>query len=154
MLSVMLLFIVVIVIIASCQKSYNNDNRWSETTPGLNQLFSDFRTAPQNFSISAGHDTIVYGEKGTGMHFYENSFKDAAGNIITNGTVSIQLTEMYKPGDMISNQATTTSADGQILQSGGEINITAKMNGKEVFANSYGLKFKQDAPSVEPMSLF
>ena len=87
------------------------------------------------------------------VKFYPNSFKDANGNIITSGNVSVKLTEMYHPGDMIANRA-TTMAGGKVLMSGGQINMTASMNGHEVFANKYGVQFLQPAASSAPMSLF
>lgn len=118
-------------------------------------MLSGLRSTPQNFNIAAGRDTIIYGASdGTALHFYANSFKDASGNIITSGTIDIQLTEMYKPGEMICNRTTTITNDGQLLQSGGEINITASMNGQEVYANKYGIGFKQSAPSSLNMQLF
>ena len=148
--------IMVFVCIASCQKTYNRTSDGTNTLPEVNidQLFAELRSTPQTYMVTTGRDTTVYGEQGTAMHFYANSFKDASGNIITSGAVKVELTEMYKPGDMIRNRATTTTTDDKILQSGGEINIVATMNGKEVFANSYGLAFKQNAPSSQPMELY
>ena len=87
------------------------------------------------------------------MHFYTNSFKTAAGAIITSGTINLQLVEMYKPGDMIANRA-TTMANGRILQSGGQVNIIATMNGETVYANKYGIAFKHGTTSSAPMALF
>ncbi len=80
-------------------------------------------------------------------------FKDGSGNIITTGTVYLQLTEMYKAGDMICNR-TTTFANGQMLASGGEITMTATMNGQPVYANKYGIGFNQTGGSIAPMALF
>ena len=60
---------------------------------------------------------------------------------------------MYKPGDMVANQAPTTSATG-LLQSGGELNIVASMDGQEVYANKYGIAFRQSSPSTQAMGLY
>jgi hypothetical protein len=143
-----LLFVITFITIFSCKKTNNGIAQ-----PSLNQLFSALRTTPQNLSVTAGRDTIVFGADSTMLHFYVNSFKDINGNIITSGTVNLQLIEMYKPGDMIANRA-TTMASGQILQSGGEVNIYATMNGDTVYANKYGIGFKEANYSNQIMALF
>ena len=139
-----------IIIVAACKKSSNNA---TGPTQSLNQLFSGLRTTPQNLSVQAGTDTTLYGADSTILHFYPNSFMDNAGNVITSGAVNIQLIEMYKPGDMICNR-TSSTANGQLLKSGGQIDITATMNGKEIFANKYTIGFKQSGSSTEVMSLY
>ena len=78
----------------------NHTTNVTNVTPSLNQLFAGLRYTPQNLSVTAGRDTIVYGNNGTMLHFYTNSFKNGSGNIITSGTVYLQLTEMYKAGDL------------------------------------------------------
>ncbi len=149
----LLLAIITSLIIASCSKTYNPQGTVISATSSLNQLFSRLRSTPQSLSVTAGRDTIVYGTKGTMLHFYTNSFKDVNGSIITSGTISLQLIEMYKAGDMICNRA-TTMANGQILQSGGQITLNATMNGQTVYANAYGIGFKHSNSSSAPMSLF
>ena len=141
-----------IMIIASCTKNYTSSGTISVPMP-INQLFAGLRTTPQSINVTAGRDTVVYGAQGTRLHFYVNSFKDATGHILTTGTVNLQLTEMYKSGDMIANH-TTTMANGQILQSGGQISMTATMNGQTVSANTYGLGFKRATPAIAPMAIF
>jgi len=148
-LTLFTVYAIVAVSVFSCQKSYNARG----PQMSLNQQFAGLRTAPQGLSVQAGRDTVVFGAKGTMMHFYTNSFKYANGSIITSGTVYLQLIEMYKPGDMIANRATTT-ANGQPLSSGGQVSIVASMNGQEVFANKYGIGFKQPGASSEAMELF
>ncbi|MDR3681984.1 MAG: hypothetical protein P4L41_18580 [Flavipsychrobacter sp.] len=143
--------------IISCKKTtYPNYTPPGSTTvtPSLNQLFAPLRSTPQSIYVVAGRDTVVYGTNGTMLHFYANSFKDAMGNVIPNGIINLQLIEMYKAGDMIRNRA-TTMANGQILQSGGQITMTASMSdGAEVFANTYGIGFKQANASGASMALF
>ena len=105
------------------------------------------------YSVTAGTSSVITAAGGTVMQFRPNSFKDANGHIITGGTVNLQVTEMYKPGDMIANRA-STMAQGKILQSGGQINIIASMSGQPVYANNYGVQFAQATASSAPMSLF
>jgi len=115
---------------------------------------SGLRSTPQTYTVIAGRDTVIMGKDSTVMHFYPNSFKLATGNIITSGSISIQLIEMYMPGVMIANGATTTVMDGTLLQSGGQVYIKATMNGQEVFANKYGLGFRHPGSSNQPMEIF
>ena len=153
LLSLTLIGIIAFITVLSCKKTVSNPTTITNATPSLNQLFSSFRYTPQNLSVTAGRDTIVYGTKGTKLHFYINSFKDGANNTITSGIINLQLIEMYTPKDMICNRAATTANDS-LLSSGGEINIIATMNGIEVFANKYGIGFKQSEVSLQPMELF
>ena len=122
--------------------------------PSLNELFKEFRTTPEVQCVTAGIPQTVTFAKGTRLTFYPNSFKDAAGAIITSGTVCIEMVEMYKPGDMIANRATTTTKDGELLRSGGQVYINATKDGQTVYANKYGIAFRQPAPSEQPMDLY
>ena len=133
--------------IISCKKTNNT------TTPVTTAVFSSLRSTPQTLSVIAGRDTTVYAANGTMLHFYPNSFKNSTGNIITSGTINIQIREMYKPGDMALNGATTTADVGQ-LSSGGQVVISAYLGTQEVTANKYGIGFKQAGASTQPMQLF
>ena len=148
---------VAVMLVASCSKSYNP--YVAPVTPApvdltrLNSLFAALRPTPQNFVVTAGFSQTVYGLYGTKLTFYPNSFKDGSGNIITSGIISLQLTEIYTPGDMIASRASTVY-NGQLLASGGQVLLTATLNGQEVFANKYGIGFKEPAASQQPMYLF
>jgi len=120
----------------------------------LDALFQQLKSTPQVFTVTAGTSQQVTGTGGTVLTFNPQSFKDANGNIITGGTVKIELIELYKPGQMIANRVTTTTLAQKALSSGGSVNIKATMNGQEVFAKSYGIAFKQPDMNLSPMSLF
>lgn len=143
------LFVAVVVTVFACKKPQDS----SPTITPVSQLLKVLESTPQSFSVNAGRDTVIVGTKGTAIHFYANSFKTATGGIITDGKITIGLKEIYKPGDMIANRAPTASADG-LLQSGGEIEIIATMNGQNVGANKYGIAFKQNSPSSETMNIY
>ncbi len=115
---------------------------------------SALRSTPQTYTVMAGRDTVIMGTDSTVLHFYPNSFMLATGDLITGGTITIQLIEMYTPGPMIANGATTATTDGSMLKSGGQVYIKATMNGREVFANKYGLGFRQASASNQPMEIF
>jgi hypothetical protein len=158
-----------LLLIAGCRKPNNNRTTDINTGPistggqpatfpggsqtSLNQLFKDLRYTPEVKCVTAGILQVVTFSKGTRLTFYPNSFKNAAGATITSGTVCIEMIEMYKPGDMISNMATTTTST-DLLRSGGQVHINATKDGQKVYANKYGIAFKQPAPSTLPMELF
>lgn len=119
----------------------------------LDNLFHGLCSTPETKCVTAGIAQTVTFSKGTIVTLYPNSFKDKNGLTITSGTVCISMVEMYKPGDMIANRATTLSTAG-ILHSGGQVYITATKDGQKVYANKYGLAFKQAAFSTETMSLY
>ncbi len=117
-------------------------------------MFSALRSAPQTFTVTAGIGKKIKGASGTLLEFYPNSFMDKNGNILTSGTVNIELTEMYSVGEMIANRTSTTTSYG-VLNSGGEVNIKATMGGQEVFANKYRIGFKASSNvQNKPMSLY
>jgi hypothetical protein len=146
------LFVAALVISASCGKDYSNINTSADPSK-LAGLFSELKPEPQSISVPAGAVASITATGGTVMHFNASSFKDASGKVITSGTVTVKVTEMYKPGDMIANRASTMS-NGKVLKSGGQINITATINGSTVYANKYGVEFPQQGPSSAPMNLF
>jgi hypothetical protein len=96
---------------------------------------------------------MIFGAKGTMLHFYTTSFKNAAGQTITGGTIYLQLVEMYSPGDMVANRATTMN-NANMLTSGGQISVSATMNGQTVYIRQYGLGFIQSTTSSQTMQLF
>ncbi len=119
----------------------------------LNSLFAEFRSTPETLSVPAGVLATVTGSQGTKLTFYPNAFKEAAGNTIITGTIDLKLIEMYRPGQMIANRATTVSG-GSLLSSGGQVYLTATRGGLKVYPSKYGITFPSAAPSTSPMALF
>ena len=153
LLPVLAIAVIAIALVQSCSKNTYNPGTPSPFDPPLNQLFAGLRTSPQALAVNAGRDTMVFGAKGTMLHFYPKSFKDATGSTITSGVINLQIVEMYTPGDMIANRATTMSGSN-LLTSGGQINLTATMNGQTVYTNKYGIGFIQSKQSNIVMTLF
>ncbi len=135
--------------LSACNKDDDSDPQLSIKT-----LFDGLRSTPQTFTVTAGSAQTITGAKGTKITFDPQSFKNEAGNTITSGTINIELTELYKPGEMIANRVTTSTVANMPLTSGGSVLIKATMSGKEVFANQYTIAFKQDAYSENDMALF
>ena len=119
----------------------------------VHALMAPLRSAPQTFTVNAGTLVEVEGVKGTKLTFYPNSFKNAAGDTIRNGPVEIRLLEMYSLGDMIANRASTLAGPNP-LKSGGQIYITARQGGQEVFTTGYGIRFRQPAASTQSMNIY
>jgi hypothetical protein len=122
-------------------------------TNTLQGLFQQIQETPQSFTVNAGTTQTITGARGTVITFNPQSFKNSAG-IIASGTVNIQLTEAYTPGQMIMNGVVTTTMNHKLLSSGGCVNIVATVNQLVVQANNYSISFKQPAMSNNPMSLF
>ena len=137
---------------SACRKNYNSAGATASNS--IYPLYAGLVDVPQNFSVQAGRDTVIYAAQGTMLHFYPYSFKTAQGSTVTSGQVNMQITEMYTPGSMIANRTSTVSSDGRFMKSAGEINITAFMNGTEIFANKYGVGFPQKTGASQAMQLF
>ena len=145
------LFFGCILTIVSCKK---DPVPITDKVNTINSLFQELKSTPQTFTVTAGTQQTITGAKGTKITFNPQSFKDLSGNIITGGSIKIELIEMYKPGEMIANRVTTTTESNMLLTSGGSVNIKATLNQHEVFANNYKIAFKQPAHSENPMALF
>ncbi|MCW3122194.1 MAG: hypothetical protein JWQ38_1686 [Flavipsychrobacter sp.] len=146
-------------IMHSCkQPDYNPLRPHEETMVELQKNMQPFREAmkiaPQKFTINAGTPQTVKCNNGTTLDIAANSFRDKDGNVISKGSVNLEITEMYKPADMVSNIASTVTGDGYFLQSGGQVNISASSNGKPVYANKYSISFKMKDSTKYPMSLY
>jgi hypothetical protein len=141
--------LVSISVVISCKKKSNS----SMDVSHLNDLYAGIKPTPQNFTVTAGTDQTIFGKDSTVLIFYPNSFKDKNGNIITSGTIKLQVTEMYNAADRITNRTSSTASD-QLLQSGGQVSIAASKDGQVVFANKYGIAFKQKNSTSGRMALF
>jgi hypothetical protein len=121
---------------------------------GLNQLFKPLNTPEVYINVEAGQDEIKMGQRGTIFHFYPYSFKDANGNIVTDGTINIKVVEIYTPGQMIGFRLTTEDNNAQLLESRGQMHVSATKNGQPIYATSYGISFRQDGGSGDAMALY
>jgi len=138
----------------SCLKKSNNNTTTPVNYINISQLFTSLRTPSQLIKVWAGRDTMIFGAESTMLHFYPNSFRDVNNNILTNQWIYLELAEIYSAYDMISNHINTTSGD-TILQSGGEINLTATtVAGQTVYIKPYGIGFKESAPNSQEMQLY
>jgi hypothetical protein len=127
--------------ITSCEKeelvSTTNKRQFEMST-----FFAQTEPSRQNFTFTAGQYKQIKGIKGTRITFFANSFKRANGQIVTSGTINIVLQEMLTGPEMILANKSTTS-NGGLLKSGGQILLKAYQNGEELQVN------KASRPIVE-----
>jgi len=141
-------------LITSCKKNDYDGGNNTILANNTATILEVFHSTPTAFSITAGTTKEVLGPQGTLLRFYPHSFRDKNGNIISSGTVNIDLTEMYAAGDMLKYY-TSTNSGSAVLNSGGEVLIKATMNGEEVTANKYGIGFNAvRTPTTGPRELF
>lgn len=94
------------------------------------KVYTTENLTTQTFSISAGKDTTLKGLSGTTLFIPKNTFVDSKNNL-AKGQVCIQFKEALTIIDMVLANLTTTS-DGNFLQSGGMIFISATADNSEL----------------------
>lgn len=120
---------------------------------------SNLEDAKQTFTINANTVSTITGSKGTVLTFYPNSFVTSSGALV-NGTIQIELVEIYTKKDMIlfNKQTMGVVEDGLgLLISGGEFNVVAKQNGQTLkLANGMSYTLSAPAPggTTPEMTLF
>ena len=121
-------------IVIGCYKEDVQAISSSKKQSTLTDLFKNIAPPKQNFTVTAGQQQVVTGEKGTKVTFFATSFKKKDGTILTSGSVKIVLQEMLTGPEMILANKTTTS-DGKLLISGGQIFISAYSGLEELLVN-------------------
>lgn len=136
-----LLSLSLIWMITSCEKDELVTSS-SKKQFDMASFFAQTEPNRQNFTVTAGQYNQITGIKGTKITFFANSFKRANGQIVTSGTINIVLQEMLTGPEMILANKSTTS-NGGLLKSGGQILLKAYQNGEELLVN------KASRPIVE-----
>jgi hypothetical protein len=95
--------------------------------PSLSDLYAQLECKQQSFEIDPSKDTIIICEQGTQILISANSFQAAS----RKKSIIIEVTEVLKTSDMLTQNLTTTSK-GEILESGGMIKITARQANKKL----------------------
>lgn len=107
--------------------------------PIATQIFFDENVAEatQHFTVDAGADILIIGEKGTQLSLPANSLIDSEGNLVT-GNVEVELIEITKKSEMIiMNKPTNgkkSNGDIEGLVSAGEFYVTISQYGIELTA--------------------
>lgn len=125
----------------------SNGNNNVNTSPGtdnvaeinrakaLNKIYevmSEFRSPYQTFDIKdVTREFEIVGEKGFRIVFPELAFVDAEGNVVL-GEVEVKLTEYTSNTEFAEAGLTTLTTSGELLETGGMINLEASSGGKKV----------------------
>jgi hypothetical protein len=119
------------IILTACNNNKENP------TDIFTKVYTADNLTTQTFSIWADKDTTLKGKSGTTLFIPQNTFVDDKGNQVR-GQVNIQFKEALTTADMVLANLTTTS-DGNFLQSGGMIFITATSdnNKLEIASDKY-----------------
>jgi hypothetical protein len=133
------IFTTAIVSLSACKKD--------KGTPDYARA-DDFMTThaikEQTFTGNAGAGFTITGEKGTKVTFAPNAFVDANGTAVT-GNVTVTLKEVLSKKDVLFSGVMTES-NGQLLESGGELQIKAQKDGVDIRLNPV---LQADAAQVE-----
>jgi hypothetical protein len=114
--------------LVSCKK--NND---APAYARADDFFASHAIPTQTFTGNAATGFTLTGDKGTKVKFPSNAFVDGNGNIV-GGTVTVTLKEVLSKKDVMFSGVMTES-NGQLLESGGELLIKAKQDGKDLQVN-------------------
>lgn len=116
----------------SCRKTVTTVSTVnSKTYSSIEEVFEELKVKPKTLTVDAATGGNFFGNSGTHYYFMPNSFRNAAGATVT-GSVSVQVSEYLKKGDMLFSKMLPISY-GEPLISGGEINVTASQDGQPVF---------------------
>lgn len=142
------------VTLGSCKKN-NPPEENDKYIADMAAFFESNRvSATQTFTIDGGTFNMITGSQGTKIMIPANSFVDATGSPVT-GSVTLELLEILDQDDMIFLNAQTVS-NGQLLVSGGELNLQASQSGNPVFLTT-GQSLYVEVPTANPnpqMQLF
>lgn len=114
------------------------------------------RKKPQTFIISASKDTAITCQEGTIIKISKNSFTSEQSGKSATGLIALKVEEYYKVSDMILANLSTVS-NGDLLETGGMINIEAFSQKNEKLQLQYGKTIEISFPTnnfVENMQLF
>lgn len=120
-----------VILFASCKK--NDDHPAKPNYANAAQFFQKHQIKVQAFNGDAATGFTITGNQGTKIKFPPRAFTDDNGNIIT-GQVQVKLTELYSKKNILMS-GLMTETNGQLLASGGEINVEAQQNGKKLRMN-------------------
>jgi hypothetical protein len=129
-------------------------NTPTSSTSNLSDIFNqNILDSKQSFTIDAGLAQSISGSKGTYIYIPANSFQDNSNNLVS-GNISIELIEIQTKADMILLNKTTTS-NGRLLVSGGELSIKAFQNGEQlILSSSANVSIQMPTNNPVNMSLF
>jgi len=125
-----------LLLFVGCKKDFD---RFTPNNEFSIELFFDILSpASQNFVVSQSNEQIKFitTRQGARVTFNPNDLVDADGQR-PNGSISIELIEIYSRGDMIKYRRFPVSSN-RVLNSAGELFVKMNSNGKELHLKSTG----------------
>lgn len=146
MLFVAIFFAAITTINTSCKKDRIEvpEEGLNEYNP-INGYLDSKKQEEQNFEITGSSNDTIIGNQGTRIYGMKNCLRDANGDTI-DYPFNVHLIELYTPKDMIYWQMPTV-ANGNILETDGEIRIRSTKNGQEL---NLGCPFSFEMPNAAP----
>ena len=86
------------------------------------------RDEEQYFTIPTNQSYLITAKNGSEVTIPKDAFMDANGRLISNKNVEISIDEALSAKDGLLQMLTTQTTDGEMLESGGMINISASLN--------------------------
>ena len=114
--------------LTACKK--NNDK---PVFAKADDFWASHKIEAQTFTGNAATGFSIIGEKGTKINFPANAFVDGGGNVVS-GTVTVSLKEVLSKKDVLLS-GVWTEANGQLLESGGELLVKARKDGNDLNIN-------------------
>lgn len=118
-------------------------------------LKEDLDVEKDTFLISPNSDTLIFGKSGTAIFFPAGAFYPAGED--TNAPVKIVLKEYYDMSDILMQDLSTEAGNGELLETGGMINISAYSEGQEVslkYGKEFIVHFPKNGSKADDMQLF
>lgn len=100
----------------------------------------------QSFTGNATTGFSITGAKGTKINFPAGAFVDGNGNVVS-GNVTVTLKEVLSKKDVMFSGVMTES-NGQLLESGGELQVKAKKDGADLQINPDSNNIRVEVPKV------
>ena len=122
----LLSLLAVAVLLYACQKEVLGSKSLKSEVVSLPQFFNNNAAPIHRFTAMASNPISLTTPKGTGVQFPDNAFV-TLNNLPVTGQVTIDVKEIFTPGEMILNNTPTTS-NGLPLVSGGEFFIRVTQN--------------------------
>lgn len=117
-----LIIVVTLINSISCQQIEDVSNN--------DEIFNYYRKKPQKFIVNGTKGDTINGKEGTKIIIGVNAFVDKSGDVISDN-IELEMTEYYTPQDIVLGNL-STSYSGQLLETGGMINLNANLNGEEL----------------------
>ncbi|NER17417.1 energy transducer TonB [Spongiivirga citrea] len=93
--------------------------------------FDPIRKSPETYLVNTEKEITIICKEGTKLTFKKHSFINKKTKKLVRGKVDLKVEEYYKLADIVLADL-STSSNGQLLETGGMLRITAKKNGQEL----------------------